>query len=92
MQIHLLPDHERFIRDKVSSGAFASESDVISSAIEALKAQEPSPTYVAYVRRALAEADADIEAGRVGTLDLETAKREVRQRFRGGADGQSHSH
>lgn len=37
MQISLSPEHEKFMREKISSGRYADASEVVAEALEAIR-------------------------------------------------------
>lgn len=71
MQISITPDLERIIREKLASGSYASEEEVLQAALKALDAEEVSVA-------AIAEGYADFQAGRYRSFD--EADAEFRQR------------
>lgn len=63
------------IRAQLATGDFATEEQVLREAIDALERRQRS---LARLRQMVAEAEADVAAGRVGPFDREELKREVR--------------
>ena len=75
MTLTLTPELERFVRDEVRRGAFASSSEYVRDLVREryLKARERAAKLAA-LDAALMRGIADAEAGRVMTID-EAAKR-----------------
>jgi antitoxin ParD1/3/4 len=76
LSITLPPEMARMIREKVSSGAYGSNSEVIR---EALRGWLERDRRLAALDSAIARGVADAEAGRV--YGIEDVRREVRTRF-----------
>ena len=76
LSITLPPEMARMIREKVSSGAYGSNSEVIR---EALRAWLERDRRLAALDTAIARGVADAEAGRVQGID--EVRAEMRERF-----------
>ncbi len=90
MNVVLRPELNRFVHERISSGEFSSESELVNEALEAMRREREekmSPAYIAYVRAAIAQGDEAIRAGDVAPFDgkaiLEKAHREHRERGHG---------
>ncbi|MBM3503320.1 MAG: type II toxin-antitoxin system ParD family antitoxin [Alphaproteobacteria bacterium] len=65
MKVSLTPKLEDLVRQKVQSGLYRDESDVVREALRLLQEHdEVQALKVARLREELAKGDADIEAGR----------------------------
>lgn len=74
--MNLLPtDLAAQIHAQVASGNFQSEEQVLREALAALEHRQQG---LARLRALVAEAEADVAAGRVGPFDRDELKREVR--------------
>jgi putative addiction module CopG family antidote len=62
MRITLTPELDRLVQEKLASGAYHSEEEVLQAALVALDAQEQTVA-------AIAEGYADFQAGRFRTSD-----------------------
>jgi antitoxin ParD1/3/4 len=62
MIIHLSEQHERFVRDLVQRGRYASEAEVIDHAVRLLQAQEEAEQ--AHVLNGIRQGLEDMRAGR----------------------------
>ena len=71
-------DIEQRIKAQLETGQFQSEDDVLREAIYTL---ENCQRGLKELQQMVAEADADIVAGRVGPFDAEETKRAVRKRL-----------
>lgn len=71
MSISLTPDLTRLIQEKLATGAYRTEEEVLQAALRALDAQEQTIA-------AIAEGYSDFEAGRVRSF--EEADQEFRER------------
>lgn len=72
------PDIEQRIKAQLETGRFQSEDDVLREAIDTLEKRQFG---LKELQAMVAEADADIAAGRVGPFDAEETKRAVRERL-----------
>ena len=72
------PDIEQRIKAQLETGQFQSEDDVLREAIATLEKRQFG---LNELQAMVAEADADIAAGRVGPFDAEETKRAVRERL-----------
>jgi putative addiction module CopG family antidote len=62
MKLELDKEYESLVQRKVDSGRFASPAEVVQ---EALREMDQRDEWLDYVRSAIAEAEADVAAGRV---------------------------
>ena len=70
MKIELTPDLEKMVRDKVESGLYDAPADVIADALKLLDKQRGVESRkLGRLRRAIAEGEADIRAGRVTVVE-----------------------
>lgn len=82
MNIKLSDEMSRYVRDKVKSGEYQDESQVIDAALEGMRDDDEwTPEYEAYVRRAIEEAKEDVRHGRVGPLDVDALIAEERAKL-----------
>jgi Arc/MetJ-type ribon-helix-helix transcriptional regulator len=91
------PDLERYVRQQVETGQFGSPDAVVEEALDRLAEDDSavwSPEYKAFVQARLAEAEADIQAGRVIEVDeqglralCEDVKARGRERFNRESNG-----
>lgn len=82
MNIKLSDEMSRYVRDKVQSGQFQDESQVIIAALEGMRDDDEwTPEYEAYVRSAIAEAEESVRQGRVGPLDMDAIIAEERAKL-----------
>ncbi len=80
MTIELPAALEELVREKVASGAYASEAEMVSSALELLALHESSPEFrCKMLDAALEEGEADLRAGRYVTL---SSKKEINAFFK----------
>lgn len=76
---HPLPsDITDRIQAQLATGDFASEEQVLREALETLERRQQS---LARLKQMVAEAEADVAAGRVGTFDVDDIMRDVRERL-----------
>jgi putative addiction module CopG family antidote len=75
MDYALPADIEQRIDAQLASGAFASKDEVLREAMEGLERRQRG---LSQLRQLVAVAEEDVAAGRVGTLDREKIKRDVR--------------
>lgn len=69
MTIELPAELENLVREKVEAGVYASEAEMVSSALELLALHDSSPEFrLRMLNAALAEGEADLRAGRYVTL------------------------
>ena len=69
MTIELPAALKELVREKVASGAYASEAEMVSSALELLALHDSSPEFrLRMLDAALEEGEADLRAGRYVTL------------------------
>ncbi len=66
------------IQAQLATGEFASEEQVLREALETLERRQQS---LARLKQMVAEAEADVAAGRVGTFDVDDIMRDVRERL-----------
>ena len=78
MDLSLPSDLQQRINAQVTSGGFASPEDVLREAIGALERRQRG---LAAMREIVAAGEDDLAAGRVGLLDGDAIKREVRDRL-----------
>ncbi len=70
MKIELAPDLEQMVREKVEAGLYAAPADVVADALKLLdKREQADRRKLARLRKAIAEGEADIRAGRVAVLE-----------------------
>jgi Arc/MetJ-type ribon-helix-helix transcriptional regulator len=70
MAIQLPVFLEDLVKEKVAAGPYATETEVVSSALELLKLHDSSPAFrKKMLLAALDEGEADIKAGRYITLN-----------------------
>ncbi|HEY5411487.1 MAG TPA: hypothetical protein VIJ94_12255 [Caulobacteraceae bacterium] len=70
MKIELTPDLEKMVRDKVEAGLYDAPADVIADALKLLdKGQRVELRKLARLRKAIAEGEADVRAGRVTGIE-----------------------
>lgn len=77
MNVSLTPELERLVSEKVASGLYASASEVVREALRRMQQTERQngdawlepPPVRARLRQALADADADVDAGRLADYD-----------------------
>jgi putative addiction module CopG family antidote len=62
MNISITPELDRWIQEKLATGAYRSEEEVLQAALRALDAQEQTLA-------SIAEGYADFEAGRIRSFD-----------------------
>jgi len=62
MSISLTPDLSRLVQEKLATGIYRSQEEVLQAALAALDAQEQTLA-------AIAEGYADVEAGRIRSLE-----------------------
>lgn len=83
MKIHLLPEHEAFIREKVESGEYESADDVVTDALfcfqhieqfRALRREE--------LRREIQIGIDELDRGESAPLDVDQIKAEGRRRLK----------
>jgi putative addiction module CopG family antidote len=69
MTIELPAELENLVREKVEAGVYASEAEMVSSALELLALHDSSPEFRRkMLDAALEEGEADLRAGRYVTL------------------------
>lgn len=80
LNVSLPPELENRVRNHVDSGLYSSASEVIREALRLFEAhQSVRETAQAALRADIQEAINDIEAGRVGELDIEALKQRGRE-------------
>jgi len=83
MRIKLSKAHERYIREKLASGAYASEDEVIAHALTVFrKVEHILPAAQDDLRREIDLGLRDIQQGRVSNWDAGSLKRELLQKTR----------
>jgi antitoxin ParD1/3/4 len=81
MNVNLTPELERMVREKVASGLYGSQSEVVREALRLLAEQDRlREAHLARLRTALAEGLAQADRGEL--LEGETVVEEMRQRLR----------
>ncbi len=81
MYVQIKPEHEKFVREQVSTGLFADESDVVHEALEAMRMNEEYTTeQISQFRQAVAQGLGDYEAGRIVPFDAEKMISEERRK------------
>ncbi len=84
MNFALPPEWERFVRDQVGLGHFASESEVVCEALRLLDTEEKrDEAKLNALRRLVGEAVDQVERGEVLPLDMEEIRAEGRRRMAG---------
>ncbi|HKH44360.1 MAG TPA: type II toxin-antitoxin system ParD family antitoxin [Thermoanaerobaculia bacterium] len=82
MDVTLTPEFERLIRDKVASGLYASESEVIREALRLLKDRDELKLLaVDELRREIQKGLDQLDRGESVLLDAERIKAEGRRRL-----------
>ena len=82
MNIELDPALRHYVRQKVESGAFASESEVINDAVAAAKAQEElTAEDVAELRAMIAVGAEQADRGEVAAWDPVALKKRLREQL-----------
>jgi antitoxin ParD1/3/4 len=90
MDIRLLPDLERFVKESVSAGQYANSNEVVNSALAVLRAQDRwIADHREKLRRQVAVGLRELETGESAVWDPEEIKAEGRRllaakRARGG--------
>ncbi|MEO8495060.1 MAG: type II toxin-antitoxin system ParD family antitoxin [Planctomycetota bacterium] len=79
MPYQLPPDIQQSIEAQIATGNFASEDEVLREAMASLASRQRG---MQQLRQMVADADADIAAGRVGIFNPEETKRAVRERLK----------
>ena len=79
MALQLSAELELRIQAQVASGQFSTEEDVVREALDTLERQQFS---LRALQQRVQEAEADVQAGRIGPFDAEQTKRAVRERLR----------
>lgn len=82
MTIHLPEDLERYVRNQVQSGYFASEDEAITEAVRLLRQMKPAPTPAR--SRALTEEELDrqlLQSGFLGSVPSRQAGTTTRRDF-----------
>ncbi len=82
MELSLRPDLEEYVRSLVETGQYASESEVINTALEALRAREEwdlSPEQVDELRRQIDPALAELDRGEGRPWNVDELKARVRE-------------
>lgn len=75
MNLSLPADIADRIQAQLATGEFKSEEEVLREALDTLERRQES---LARLKEIVAEAEADIAAGRVGPFDREALKQQVR--------------
>ena len=78
MNNSLPADIQHRIDAQLASGAFASEEDVLREAIDSLERRQRG---LAQLRDMIATAEEDVAAGRLGTFDRDSIKRDIRDQL-----------
>jgi antitoxin ParD1/3/4 len=83
MTIKLSKTHERFVREKLASGAYSSEDEVVAHALTVLRKVERNlPDAQDDLRREIDLGIRDIEQGRTNNWDAGALRRELLQKTR----------
>jgi putative addiction module CopG family antidote len=69
MDVRLPPELEALVREKIASGHYRDEAEVVAAALQVLKARDEAK--LAALLAAIDEGDADLEAGRFIDIDSE---------------------
>ena len=81
MNINLTPQLEEMVRQKVSSGFYNSDSEVVREALRLMEREDQvRAASLAQLRRDIQEG---IDSGSAGALDAEAIKRRGRERLAG---------
>jgi antitoxin ParD1/3/4 len=84
MNVSLTKTLEAFVRAKVESGRYNNASEVMRDALRALEARDKAEEkHLAWLRSEVQKGLDDIEAGRVGPLDIDDVIMRGRERNRG---------
>ncbi|MGD9632482.1 MAG: type II toxin-antitoxin system ParD family antitoxin [Pirellulales bacterium] len=78
MNIPISPELQRRIDAQIAGGGFATSDEVLREAMDTLERRQRG---LVAMRAMVAEAEADVDAGRTGPFDREAVKREVRERL-----------
>lgn len=82
MKIHLFPEHEAFIREKVASGEYDAPDDVITAALDCFQQLEQFRALrLEQLRREIDIGIAQLDRGEGRPLDIEAIKAEGRRRL-----------
>jgi len=79
MVLQLSADLEQRIQAQITSGQFRTEEDVVREALDSLERRQVS---LGSLQQLVQGAEADVQAGRIGSFDVEQTKRAVRNRLR----------
>jgi antitoxin ParD1/3/4 len=80
MQVSLTPDMQKFVEERMKSGAYGSPEQVVHSALLALLAQEAETADdLADLRRMIAVGIEQLDSGNSAPWDAEDLKRRVRE-------------
>jgi antitoxin ParD1/3/4 len=78
MQVSLTPDMQKFVEDRMKSGAYESPEQLVHSALLALRAQEAATAEdLADLRRMIAVGIEQLDSGNAAPWDAEDPKRRV---------------
>ena len=79
VNVNLTPELEALVRDKIASGRYQSESEVVCDALRLMEARDQEyQSRLEWLRR---EVQAGIDSGNAGELDIEDIKRRGRERL-----------
>ncbi len=83
MNINLTPEMEKYVAEKVKSGAYASASEAVNDSLSTLKTQEEvTEEDVIELRAMIAVGVAQADRGESGPWDVEAFKARVREQLR----------
>lgn len=79
LNVNLPPELEALVREKIASGHYQSESEVVCDALRLMEARDEGyEARLAWLRQ---EFQAGIDSGDAGELDMEAIKRRGRERL-----------
>ena len=78
MDVNLSPELERFVREQVDTGKYRTASDVVRDGLRVLAEQTELQSLRAEFNEKIAEAEADVAAGRM--IDGSEVRERLRQR------------
>ncbi len=79
LNVNLTPELEALVREKIASGRYQSESEVVCEALRLMEARDRD--YEAKLEQLRHDLQAGIASGDVGELDIEDTRRRGRERL-----------
>jgi antitoxin ParD1/3/4 len=79
MTISLAPEYQEFVAQKVASGRYGSESDVVQEGLRLLREREAEQEKLADLRREIALGIKEADEGRTAPLDAQETLARVRK-------------